>query len=259
MGIEARIPMIIGNWKMHKGTIPETSELLRGLIPLVRDVADREIVVCPPFTTLESATYLCKDANISIGAQNLHWEEKGAFTGEISAPMLLGLGVTHVIIGHSERRQLFGELYELVNRKIDSALQFNLAPIVCVGENLDEYRAEQTFRVVEKQIECGLKGLSDIQMREIVIAYEPIWAIGTGLAATSFRAEMVHSFIRARLAETFSPEVGNSIRILYGGSVKPDNISEFMLQPDIDGVLVGGASLEADVFAKIVMGKPFYR
>jgi triosephosphate isomerase len=211
-----------------------------------------EVVVCPPFTALGAVSQALEGSRIAVGAQNLHWENQGAFTGEVSASMLLSCGCRYVIIGHSERRQFFGETDETVNRRVNKALSTPLVPIVCIGEMLAEREAGRVEEVVLGQLERGLAGLTPDQISRIIIAYEPVWAIGTGKTATPQIAEDVHAMIRRRLAESFSPQVADTVRVLYGGSVKPENISELMARPDIDGVLVGGASLDAGSFAKIV-------
>jgi triosephosphate isomerase (TIM) len=246
-----RKPIAAGNWKMFK-TAKEASKMISELKELVKGVGDREVVICPPFTALESAVNAAKGSNVKIGAQNLYWEEKGAFTGEIAPGMIKDLGCEYVIIGHSERRQYFGETDATVNKRIFAALKAGLKPIICVGETLQERESEKTFSVIETQIKGGLKGLSVELMKDCVIAYEPVWAIGTGKTASKEQAQEVHAFIRKLLSDLLGKDTAGATRILYGGSVKPDNVKELMSQPDIDGGLVGGASLEADSFAKIV-------
>jgi triosephosphate isomerase (TIM) len=246
-----RKPIAAGNWKMFK-TAKEASKMISELKELVKGVGDREVVICPPFTALESAVNAAKGSNVKIGAQNLYWEEKGAFTGEIAPGMIKDLGCEYVIIGHSERRQYFGETDATVNKRIFAALKAGLKPIICVGETLQERESEKTFSVIETQIKGGLKGLSVELMKDCVIAYEPVWAIGTGKTASKEQAQGVHAFIRKLLSDLLGKDTAGATRILYGGSVKPDNVKELMSQPDIDGGLVGGASLEADSFAKIV-------
>ncbi|HIH42685.1 TPA: triose-phosphate isomerase [Candidatus Woesearchaeota archaeon] len=238
-----RIPLIAGNWKMNK-TNSEAVELVKRLKVLVKSIKanDCEIVVCPPFTALSDVAKELKGTNIYLGAQNLHFEDSGAFTGEVSAQMLKEIGCKYVIIGHSERRQLFGETNAAVNKKIFAALKQGLKPIVCVGETLSERERDKTKDVIKKQI---TESLANVDVNKIVLAYEPIWAIGTGKTATPEQAQEVHAFIRSLIKS-------ESTRILYGGSVKPDNIKELMKQKDIDGTLVGGASLDAESFAKIV-------
>jgi len=246
-----RKPLIAGNWKMFK-TAKEAALMIEELKAKVSDVKDREIALCPTFTALESAVRAAKGSNINIGGQNVFWEEKGAFTGEIAPNMLKDIGCKFVIIGHSERRQYFGETDETVNKRIFAALKAGLFPIVCVGETLEQRESDKTFSVIETQTKNGLKGLSVEQMKNIVVAYEPVWAIGTGKTATPAQAQEVHAFIRKLLKDLFGAEISAITRILYGGSVKPDNMKELMECEDIDGGLVGGASLEAESFAKIV-------
>lgn len=246
-----RKPMLAGNWKMYK-TTAEAEELVKGLKNNLTAVSDREIVVCPPFSALSVVSQLIKGSNIALGAQNMHWEQKGAFTGEISPLMLADTGCRYVIIGHSERRQYFGETDETVNKKIKSAFANGLIPIVCVGETLAEREKNVTFEVVQRQVKKGISGLSPEQSKTIVIAYEPVWAIGTGKTATPEQAEEVHLYIRELYGELYGNDAAQQIRILYGGSMKPDNVSDLMNQSDIDGGLIGGASLEVDSFTKIV-------
>lgn len=247
----ARMPLIAGNWKMYK-TPAEAKAFLAALTAAVKDVTHAEIVVAPPFTALTAARDILDSTNIKLGAQNLFWEDEGAYTGEVSAPMLKDAGCEYVIIGHSERRQYFGETDETVNKKIKAALRHNLVPIVCVGETESERKAEKTFSVLDKQIQSGLQGLDADLLAKLVIAYEPVWAIGTGNTATSAQAEEVHAFLRRKLAQLFNEAFANRIRILYGGSVKPGNIKELMTQDNIDGALVGGASLETQSFSQII-------
>jgi len=242
-----RRPIIAGNWKMYK-TIVEAVDLVTKLKFTLPNITDRTVVVCPPFPSLQAVSDTLRDSDIAVGAQDLYWEDAGAFTGEVSAPMLKAAGCTYVIIGHSERRQYFGEKNEIVNKKIFAALKNHLVPIVCIGETLTERESNQTFKVIETQIKFGLANLSVEEFKKIVIAYEPVWAIGTGKTATPAQAEEVHAYIRKLLPE----EVAEEVRILYGGSVKPDNIKELMMQRDIDGALVGGASLKAEDFTAIV-------
>lgn len=246
-----RKPIIAGNWKMYK-TVQESVSTLNDLKPKISGISDREIVMCPVFTCLKSVCDTAKGSNIKIGAQDLFWEEKGAFTGEISANQVKDTGCTYVIIGHSERRQFFHETNETVGKKLLAALKAGLTPIACIGETLSERDSGKTFAVNEKQIREGLGVLSQEQVKSIVIAYEPVWAIGTGKVATPAQAEEVHIYIRKTIAGMFGQDVADVLRILYGGSVKPENISELMEQKNIDGALVGGASLEADSFAKII-------
>jgi triosephosphate isomerase len=247
----SRIPLIAGNWKMHK-TVPEAVETALQLKEAINDVSGREIVIAPPFVSLVSVAEVVKDSNITLSAQNVFWEEEGAYTGEISPAMLRSAGCTYTIIGHSERRQYFGETNETVNKKIKKCLDTGLRAIVCIGESLEERESGKTFSVLELQISQGLAGLNSNQMESIVIAYEPVWAIGTGKTATTAQAEEAHQFIRSKIEGDYGKEVAEKIRILYGGSVKPDNIDGLMAEKDVDGVLVGGASLKVDSFARIV-------
>lgn len=243
--------IIAGNWKLNKTSL-EAIELVNALKRELVDVTTVDIVVCPPFTSLTEVCDVLTDSNIDLGAQNLYWEDSGAFTGEVSAPMLKGDGVKYVIIGHSERRQFFGETNETVNKRLKAALRHKLIPIVCVGENLQEREANKTFDVIRDHVEGSLAGLTKDEIKGLVIAYEPVWAIGTGKTATSAQAQEVHKFIRGLLAKMTSDDVAQAVRIQYGGSVKPENTAELIAQEDIDGALVGGASLKADSFAAIV-------
>ncbi len=251
--MKARKAMVAGNWKMNK-TLSETATLLTELKPLLAEFDNVDLVVCPPFVDLSLAFEMLKDSKIKVGAQNLHWESSGAYTGEVSASMLKDI-CSHVIIGHSERRAMFGESDETVNKKIFAALGAGLQPIVCVGETLEENEAGLTGEVVGRMVREGLKDLSSEEAIKIVLAYEPVWAIGTGKTATLEQANAVHKdIIRPILREMFGEEVGDSIRILYGGSVKPSNAAELFGQSDIDGGLIGGASLKAEDFLGIVKG-----
>ena len=245
-----RKPFICGNWKMNK-TVSETKELLNGLKELVTDVDDVEIGVCPPAIDLTTAVDITKDSNIKVGAQNMHWEESGAYTGELSGAMLKDAELDYVIIGHSERREYFGETDESVNKKVKAAFKYDLKPIVCVGESLEERKADKAKDKVKKQVEKALEGLNEKEVEKSVIAYEPIWAIGTGESASAEEAEEMIFFIRETIAEDYS-EAAEKIRIQYGGSVKPYNVDEFMEKDNIDGALVGGASLKAEDFAGVV-------
>jgi triosephosphate isomerase len=242
-----RRPILAGNWKLNK-TIVEAVDLVNKLKTASLKLDDRTVVVCPPFTALAAVSDALHDSDIAVGGQDLYWEDSGAFTGEISGPMLKSAGCTYVIIGHSERRQLFNETNETVNRKILSALKNHLIPIVCIGETLEQREKGETFKVIEKQIKEGFQSLDIGNWKLVIIAYEPVWAIGTGRTATPAQAEEVHDFIRTLLPK----DVAQDIRILYGGSVKPDNIKELMAQRDIDGALVGGASLKALDFIALV-------
>jgi len=245
-----RKPIIAGNWKMHK-TPSQTVSLINELKPLVKD-AQVEVVVCPPFVCLPAAKEALSGSNIKLGAQNMHWEEQGAFTGEVAPGMLKELDVEYVIIGHSERRQYFGETDEMVNKKVLSAVAHNLIPIICVGETLEQREQGITEEVVDKQTRAALQGLNADVAHRVVIAYEPIWAIGTGKTASSNDANEVIGYIRKVVGEVLGSQAAQQMRILYGGSVKPENAAELMGMPEIDGALVGGASLKAQDFAKIV-------
>jgi triosephosphate isomerase len=240
-----------GNWKMYK-TPAETTAFFEQFRPLVENSTHCEIVICPPFTNLAAAVAAAQGTRIAIGAQNVGWAEAGAFTGEVAAPMLAAVGATHAIVGHSERRQYFGETDETVLKRTQAALQFRLAPIVCVGERLEEREGGRTETVLASQFEKGIAGLAPEQFAGIAIAYEPVWAIGTGRTATPEIAAEAHRFLRARVRARFGAVAGDAVRILYGGSVKPDNVRSLMAQPEIDGVLVGGASLDPVGFASIV-------
>jgi len=233
-------------------TATQARDLAGKLIPLVSGVKDRDIVLGPPFTALSAVADTIKGTNISLSAQNLHWEDKGAFTGEISAEMLLDLGCRYVIIGHSERRQYFGETDETVNKKVKQALKKGLLPILCVGETLAEREAGKLNAVISRSVTVGLNDISAEDMRKIVIAYEPVWAIGTGKTATPEQANEVHALIRQQVKALYSVDIAEDIRIQYGGSVTPENVSTLMAMPDIDGALVGGASLKPESFAALV-------
>lgn len=246
-----RKPLMAGNWKMHKN-IPEAIAMVKELKPLISDVKDVDVLICPVFTAVYPLANEVKGSNIQIGAQNVYWEPKGAFTGEIAVSMLADAGCSYVIIGHSERRQYFCETDETVNKRTKATLDAGLIPIVCVGETLQERESDNTFKVIEKQVRDGIKNFSKEEAGKIVVAYEPVWAIGTGKTASPQQAQEVHEFIRKIYSEMYGSDVAEKVRILYGGSVKPDNVSELMKQKDIDGGLVGGASLEASSFAKLV-------
>ncbi|MBD3264255.1 MAG: triose-phosphate isomerase [Candidatus Omnitrophica bacterium] len=243
--------LIAGNWKMHK-TSQEAVELINGLKRELADIQTVDILVCPPFTNLSEAADIIIDSNIALGAQNCHWEKEGAFTGEVSVPMLKSVRCTYVIAGHSERRKYFAESDEVVNKKIKAIKDAGLKPIFCLGETLEEREENKTFSVIETQLTGGLKDLKQDDLKDLIIAYEPVWAIGTGKTATPQQAEEVHSFIRKLLKEKFSSIVSDGLRILYGGSVKPDNTKDLINKEDIDGALVGGASLKVDSFSQIV-------
>jgi triosephosphate isomerase len=249
---EPRRPIVAGNWKMNK-TVGEALTLVRELRGLVSMVRDRvEVVVAPPFTALHAVAKAIEDSNIRLAAQNCFWEPWGAYTGEISAPMLEEVGCLYAIIGHSERRQLFGETDETVNRRIKAVVKSQLLPIVCIGETLAEREAGRTLEVVARQLTAALAGFGSSDVARFVIAYEPVWAIGTGRNATSNQAQEVHAHIREQLTGLHGREISEQVRIQYGGSVKPENAAELMAKPDVDGALVGGASLKAGDFAAIV-------
>jgi triosephosphate isomerase len=249
-----RRPLIAGNWKMFK-TCPEAVETAAKLVKLVAGITDMDVMIAPPFTALAPVSDVVRGSSVSLGAQNLFWEDQGAFTGEISPAMLVSAGCTYVIIGHSERRQHFYETDETVNKRIRAALNNDLIPVMCVGETEKERESKDTFSVLDKQVKKGLEGFSSNDLQRLVIAYEPVWAIGTGRTATSGQAQEVHQFLRAMVEKSFGNMLAKSIRILYGGSVKPNNIAELMAMPDIDGALVGGASLDPETFSKIVRFK----
>jgi len=236
-------------------TTTEARDLATRLASLVAGVTDRDIVLAPPFTALSTVADAIKGTNMALAAQNLFWEDKGAFTGEVSAEMLLDLGSKYVIIGHSERRQFFGETDDTVNKKVRQALNKGLLPIVCVGELLKEREAGKANEVIDRQVTGALKGVNAAEMQKIVIAYEPVWAIGTGKTATPEQANEIHSFIRKKAEVTYGRAVADSLRIQYGGSVTPENVSTLMAMPDIDGALVGGASLKPESFAALVTFK----
>jgi triosephosphate isomerase len=246
-----RKKLIAGNWKMNK-TSADAVALAREVVMAVGTQSDVEVVICPPFTALEAVAGTVDGSLVKLGAQNMHFEASGAFTGEISAPMLRAIFATHVILGHSERRTLFGENDELVNKKVLSALKHQLRPIVCVGETLAERESGSTLKVIQTQTERGLEGVSREQAASLVVAYEPVWAIGTGKVATTEQAQEVHCFIRGLLTKLFGEALSQRVRILYGGSMKPANAAELLAQMDIDGGLIGGASLEARSFAELV-------
>lgn len=248
-----RKTIIAGNWKMYK-TIGQAIELANGLKRELYEIDKEaiEAVLCPPFTALSEVAEVIADSNIQLGAQDVYWKDEGAFTGEVSAPMLKDAGCSFVIIGHSERRQYFGETNEGVNKKAKAALAAGLLPIVCCGETLAEREADMTFRVLEDHIQNGLSGIDEAGIAKLVIAYEPVWAIGTGKTATPAQAQEAHSYIRGLIEKLYGKAIAQAIRIQYGGSIKPENISELMQQPDVDGGLVGGASLTVASFSEIV-------
>ena len=246
-----RRPVIAGNWKMFK-TAQEARDLVTTLIPLVENNTEVDVVVAPVFTVLGAVKPLLEGTTVKLSAQDCFWEEEGAFTGEISPKFLVDAGCTHVIIGHSERRQYFSETNETVNKKLKVALSARLTPLFCLGETLEQRENGSTFDIIRQQLSEGLAGITSDAIGAVVVAYEPVWAIGTGKTASDEQAQEVHSFIRKYLSDTYGKDVAGSTRILYGGSVKPDNVRGLMSQPDIDGALVGGASLKADSFAAIV-------
>ncbi len=246
-----RTPVIAGNWKMYN-TIQESLDLVRSLKKEVDGVKNVEVIVAPVYTSLGAVAAEAKGSAIRVAAQNMHWEDKGAFTGEVSPAMIKETGCTHVIIGHSERRQYFAETDQTVNKKVLAALKAGLTPIMCVGETLQQREAGNTMSVVATQVREGLAKFTAAEIEKIIIAYEPVWAIGTGKTATPAQAQEVHKAIRDIVAEITGQKVADGLRILYGGSVKADNVDELMREQDIDGALVGGASLKADSFARIV-------
>jgi triosephosphate isomerase (TIM) len=246
-----RKPLIAGNWKMYK-TPDEAAETAKQLLRHVQGVTDIDMMIAPTFIALAAVGAAIKNSSIALGSQNLYWEDEGAYTGEVSAPMLKSAGCRFCIIGHSERRQYFGETDETVNKKIRAAVKAGLQPVFCVGETEKERESGKTLSILDKQIKKGLEGLVLQQLNLLTIAYEPVWAIGTGKTATADQAQEVHRFIRSVVQSDLGQTLSDSIRILYGGSVKPDNIASLMAMPDIDGALVGGASLSADSFSKII-------
>jgi len=246
-----RTPLIAGNWKMFK-TVHEAVVFAKEFRGMVKDVTGIDVVLAPPFTAVHAVVEAVRNSIISVASQDVFWEKEGAFTGEISAPMVREAGAEYAIIGHSERRQYFGETDLSVNRKTGAALAADLTPIVCIGETLAEREANQTMDVLDRQIRQGLDGLSGEQVGSLVIAYEPVWAIGTGRTATAAQAQEAHAHIRGRLRSWFGADAADRCHVLYGGSVKPDNAAELMSQPDVDGALVGGASLDVRSFYEIV-------
>jgi triosephosphate isomerase len=246
-----RTPLIAGNWKMYK-TGPEAVAAARSLKELTAGVSDVDVMIAPAFTALAATAEALEGSPIAVGAQNLHWESEGAFTGEISPAMIRAAGCRYVIIGHSERRQLFGETDQAVNRKVRAALAAGLTPVLCIGETEAEREAQQTFSVLDKQLRLGLEDLSLPTPVDVVVAYEPVWAIGTGQTATREQAQEAHAFIRGLLRKLYGEAAADATRMLYGGSVKPDNIADLIGMDDIDGALVGGASLAPETFARIV-------
>jgi triosephosphate isomerase (TIM) len=246
-----RTPIIAGNWKMYK-TVADTVKYVKEFRVMVKDIADVEIVVAPPFTAVHAAAEAARNSNVIIAAQDLYWEREGAFTGQVSAQMVREAGAEYVIIGHSERRTLFGETDTAVNQKTVAAFAAGLTPIVCIGETLDQRDRNETLDVLDRQIQKGLEGLTGAQLELLVIAYEPVWAIGTGRTATPAQAGEAHTHIRGRLRQWFGAEAADKCHVIYGGSVKPENAKDLVGQADVDGALVGGASLDIRAFFDIV-------
>lgn len=252
--MNSRKPFIAGNWKMFKTGI-EAVKTAEKLVTLLSQYTDVDVMIAPAYIALAQVNEAVKGSPVMLGAQNLFWEKEGAYTGEISPEMIVSAGCKYVIIGHSERRQFFGETDETVNKKIKAAISYNLKPVFCIGESEKERETKDTFNVLDKQIKMGLEGFLPEDLQNTTLAYEPVWAIGTGKTASSEQAQEVHLFLRNLIEKLFGKTIAESIRILYGGSVKPENIAELMSMPDVDGALVGGASLDADKFAQIVKFK----
>jgi triosephosphate isomerase len=248
-----RRPLIAGNWKMNLN-LDEAVSLVNAIADSISDLPGVDVLVAPPFTTISAVKKAIGHSKILLGAQNMHWEMSGAFTGEISGRMLQEIGCTHIILGHSERRMLFSETNEMIDLKMKSAVALDLVPILCIGETIQQREAGQTFEVIEDQLTASLKNfkVNKDMPSTTVLAYEPVWAIGTGLTATPEQAQEIHYFIRKWIENNLNPELAQQIRILYGGSVKPDNVSDLMAEADIDGALVGGASLKADSFVQLI-------
>ena len=246
-----RKALMAGNWKMHT-TVEEACDLARGVMERCKTYDDREVLLAPPYTALAAVADTIKDSTIILSSQNIGWEEKGAFTGEISPVMLKDVGAGAAIVGHSERRQIFFETDELINTRLKGALNFGLLGVLCIGETLEERESGNTFKVLEEQIRGGLAGVEASMMAHVVIAYEPVWAIGTGVTASKEQAQDAHKFIRELIGKMYEKDIAEDLRILYGGSVKPGNVDELMAQPDIDGALVGGAALDAESFGRII-------
>jgi triosephosphate isomerase len=246
-----RTPIIAGNWKMYK-TVADTVKYVKEFRVMVKDIADVEIVIAPPFTAVHAAAEAARNSNVIVAAQDLYWEREGAFTGEVSAQMVREAGAEYVIIGHSERRTVFGETDTAVNQKTVAAFAAGLTPIVCIGETLDQRDRNETLAVLDRQIQKGLEGLTGEQLTQLVIAYEPVWAIGTGRTATPTQAGEAHTHIRGRLRQWFGAEAAEKCHVIYGGSVKPENARDLVVQADVDGALVGGASLDIRAFFDIV-------
>jgi triosephosphate isomerase len=246
-----RKALMAGNWKMHT-TVVDGCQLAVDVASACTDFTDREVLLAPPFTILSEVSHLLKDSRIIVASQNVCWEEKGAFTGEISPVMVQDAGGRAALVGHSERRQIFGETDELINKRLKGGLSFGLLMILCVGETLEEREAGRTFAVLYEQIKKGLADVAAADMAKVVVAYEPVWAIGTGKTASKEQAQEAHAFIRGVLEQIYEKNIAEQTRILYGGSVKPTNVDELMAQPDIDGALVGGAALDAKSFGRII-------
>jgi triosephosphate isomerase len=246
-----RTPLIAGNWKMYK-TVAEAVKYVKEFRILVKDITDVEIIVAPPFPALHAAAEAARNSNIAIAAQDVYWEREGAFTGAVSAPMIKEAGAEFIIIGHSERRTLFAETDAMVNRKVAATFAAGLTPIACIGETLDQRERNETFDVLDRQIRQGLDGLTSEHLSQLVLAYEPVWAIGTGRNATPAQAAEAHGHIRQRLRQWFGADAADLCHVIYGGSVKPENIRDLITQPDVDGALVGGASLDVQAFFDIV-------
>ena len=249
--MDNRRPLIAGNWKMYT-TVAEAEQLAAAVVQAAHGKGDRDVMIAPPYTALAAVGRVVSGSGVQLGAQNIHWEEAGAFTGEISAAMLRDVGCSMAIVGHSERRHVFGETDFMVNRRLISAALNGIIPVFCIGESLKQRETGQTMQVLEDQVRAGLAGVELSSGDQLVIAYEPVWAIGTGKTATEEQAQEAHAFIRSLLAGLFEKNIAGQIRILYGGSVKPDNIDILMQQPDIDGALVGGAALTAESFGRII-------
>lgn len=246
-----RTPLIAGNWKMNTN-LGEAEQLALAVVRATADVFDREVMIAPPFTAMAEVADILHDSKVILAAQNICWAEKGAFTGEISPPMLKEMGGEMAIIGHSERRHIFGESNKLINRRVVGAMTNQIIPILCIGEQLAERESDQTWSVIEKQIREGLDGITIVDPTKVVIAYEPVWAIGTGKTASPGQAQEAHTFIRKLVAAIYEKDIASQIRILYGGSVVPDNIDTLMSQEDVDGALVGGAALDVELFERII-------
>ena len=246
-----RRPLLAGNWKMHLN-IEEAVALARGVAEAAAGCADRDVMIAPPFTALSAVAQALAGSQVILGAQNVAWEAQGAFTGEIAPPMLTDIGARMAIIGHSERRHIFGEDDAMINRRVRAALQFGLIPVLCLGETLEEREAGRTLAVLETQLRGGLAEVSAAQAEQVVLAYEPVWAIGTGKTATTEQAQEAHAFLRDLLGRMYDKSLAEKVRVLYGGSVKPDNVDALMAQADIDGALVGGAALKIESFKRIV-------